>query len=151
MSEAPGGRICINCVDLYKVNLEPKNCHKWTLESGVNVEHNCQICHKEDDMILSCACCDSALCHACACTPTVERFHSQGAYEVLCNGCVPPDAYLAPDGTMECIIDEEIVPFCLLCQEFHAISQDDGEILGSYAFTCPLEKFERAPLTLLCI
>ena len=151
MSEAPGGRICINCIDLYDIDVETKDCHKWTLNSGVNVEHNCQICHKADDMILSCACCDSALCHACACTPTVERFYSQGTYEILCNGCVPPDAYLAPDGTMERTIDEEIVPFCLLCQEFHATSREDGEIIGSYAFTCPLDKLERAPLTLLCI
>ena len=151
MSQAPGGRICVKCIDLYNIDTESKNCHTWTLNSGVNVEHNCQICHKADDMILSCACCDSALCHACACTPTVERFYSQGTYEIICNGCVPPDAYLAPDGTMECTVDDEIVPFCLLCQEFHPISREDGEILGSYAFTCPLDKFERAPLTLLCI
>ena len=150
-SEAPGGRICINCIDLYAIDTESKDCHKWTLESGVKFEQNCQLCHKADDMILSCACCDSTLCHACACTPTVERFYSQGTYEIICNACVPPDAYLAPDGTMECTIGNELVPFCLLCQEFHSISTEDGEILGSNAFTCPLDKFERAPLTSLCI
>ena len=150
-SEAPGGRICTKCIDLYGVDPESKDCHTWTLASGANVEQNCQICHKADDMILSCASCDSSLCHACACTPTVERFYSQGTYEIICNACVPPDAYLAPDGTMESNFDGVLVPFCLLCQEFHPASTEDGEIIGSQAFTCPLEKFERAPLTSLCI
>ena len=90
MSSSPGGRICTDCHERVEGDgLSERNCHDWVKSAETPALKECEMCTRNTDQLVSCAICDSAICEACCNRTTLERFYATGAYEAICNACVP--------------------------------------------------------------
>ena len=80
----------------------------------------------------------------CYNSTTLERFYATGAYEAICNACVPPGAHADPDGLTAKQIGDRICTFCLVCQDYHTDTNEDY-------IQCDIDLHELSPLARLCI
>ena len=72
------------------------------------------------------------------------RFFATGAYETICNACIPPEACADPEGLTAKFIGDRKHAFCLICQDFH---EDTNEGVVD----CDIDLHEHSPLARLCI
>ena len=92
ISNSPGGRICTDCHERVDADgLSERNCHDWVRSAKTAALKECEMCIRNTDQQVSCAICDSTICEACCNRTTLERFYATGAYEAICNACVPPE------------------------------------------------------------
>jgi len=150
MSDAPGGRICIDCFEKAESSLGPVDpsefdCNEWARQHSSKIASECGLCAKRTDILVPCCCCDDAVCDACCNKATLERFFATGVAETICNACIPPEAYSDSDGQTTSVIGDHSVEFCIVCQSYHMQnSSPDG-------INCDIDAHEPSPLLRLCI
>ena len=88
--------------------------------------------------------CDDSVCETCLNDATLLRFFATGAYETICNGCIPASACADPDGLTTKFIGDRKHSYCILCQDWHELNSDG-------AVDCTLEPQENSPLARFCI
>ena len=143
-ANSPGGRICSDCFESQADDQSVRNCHVWVRKANTPAMQSCEMCTRNTDQLVSCAVCDGAICEACCNSTTLDRFYATGAYEAICNACVPPDACADPDGLTAKKIGDRICTFCLVCQDYHTDTNDDY-------IQCDIDLHELSPLARLCI
>ena len=134
----------MNCYETNSTDNSVHNCHLWSKNANAPATSQCDMCAKETDRLIPCVVCEGTVCEACINSATFERFLACGAYETICNSCVPPDAGVDPDGRTALILGDRKMTYCLICQEYH-------EDVYEGVVDCDIDNNEFSPLTRLCI
>ena len=141
---SPGGRICLTCYESSASDQSVFNCHSWVKSANSLTLNECGMCAIKTDKLIACIVCDSSVCEACCNTATLMRFFATGAYETICNACIPPGACADPDGLTTKFVGDRRHTFCLICQDWHE-DVNDGVV------DCDIDLHEHSPLARICI
>ena len=141
---SPGGRICLNCFESGPYDQSVLNCHSWVKSANSHAVDECGLCAIKTDQLIPCIVCDSSTCEACCNSATLSRFWATGAYETICNQCVPGDACADQNGLTTTFVGDRRCSWCIICQEWHE-SAVEGVV------DCELDPSEHSPLARLCI
>ena len=141
---SPGGRICLTCYECSASDKSVFNCHSWVKSANSHALSECGMCAIKTDQLIACIVCDSSICESCCNNVTLMRFFATGAYETICNACIPPEACADPDGLTTKYLGDRKHTFCIICQDWHE-DATDGVV------DCDIDLHEHSPLARLCI